>query len=198
MIGWGVAFSSSLSASASGSPAPPLGQLLADAARGDRRAFQRLYQATSAKLFGVILRICKDRQMSEDVLQETFLKIWRRAETYDRALGEPVAWMSVIARRTSIDALRQRSEPRAVTATEDFDPLDLVADPASEGPDGADLAALRKCLGNLEEEQRRCVLLAYYEGFSREELGEKFGRPVGTIKTWLFRGLALLRDCLDG
>lgn len=193
-----MAFSSSLSASASGSPAPPLAQLLIDTARGDRRAFQNLYQATSAKLFGIVLRICKDRQISEDVLQETFLKIWRRAESYDRALGEPIAWMSVIARRTSIDSLRQRAGPRVVTASDDFDPLDAIADPASEGPDGADLAALRKCLGTLEEEQRSCVLLAYYEGFSREELGEKFGRPVGTIKTWLFRGLALLRDCLDG
>ena len=193
-----MAFSTSLSASASGSSPPLLGQLLADTARGDRQAFQSLYQATSAKLFGIILRICRDRQISEDVLQETFLKIWRRAESYDRALGEPISWMSVIARRTAIDSLRQRSEPRAVSATDEYDPLDFIADPASEGPDGADLAALRKCLGNLEDEQRSCVLLAYYEGFSREELGEKFGRPVGTIKTWLFRGLALLRDCLDG
>ena len=192
-----MAFSAPLTASASGS-SPPLAQLLADTARGDQRAFQSLYQATSAKLFGIILRICRDRQISEDALQETFLKIWRRAESYDRALGEPISWMCVIARRTSIDAIRQRSEPRTITATDDFDPLDLVADPASEGPDGADLGALRKCLGTLDEEQRSCVLLAYYEGFSREELGEKFGRPVGTIKTWLFRSLALLRDCLDG
>lgn len=193
-----MAFSSSLSASVSGSSSPPLRQLLTDTARGDRRSFQSLYQATSAKLFGIILRICKDRQISEDVLQETFLKIWRRAESYDPALGEPLGWMCVIARRAAIDALRQRGEPRVVTATEEFDPFETIADPASEGPDGADLAALRKCLGVLEEEQRRCVLLAYYEGFSREELSETFGRPVGTIKTWLFRGLALLRDCLDG
>jgi RNA polymerase sigma-70 factor (ECF subfamily) len=192
-----VALKSSFSAAPSAGPAPALGQFLAETARGDRRAFQSLYQATSAKLFGIILRICRDRQISEDVLQETFLKIWRRAESYDRALGEPLTWLSVIARRTAIDAIR-RAGPRPVAATDEFDPLDLIADPASEGPDGAELAALRKCLGTLEEEQRRCVLLAYYEGFSREELGEKFGRPVGTIKTWLFRGLALLRDCLGG
>lgn len=129
-------------------------------------------------------------------MQETFLKIWRRAESYDGALGEPMSWLSVVARRTAIDAIRQRPDARTVAASDDFDPLDLVADPASEGPDGADLAALRKCLGVLEDEHRRCVLLAYYEGFSREELSARFERPVGTIKTWLFRGLATLRDCL--
>lgn len=170
--------------------------LLSQAARGDRRAFRRLYEATSAKLFGIIIRICRDRGLAEDVLQETYVKIWRSAATYDPVQARPISWMAAIARNSAIDQIRRKAEPRPAADEAELQAMLNAAGPDS-GPDLADLETMRRCLAALESQHRRCVLLAYYEGFSREELAVELDRPVGTIKTWLHRGLASLKACME-
>ena len=170
---------------------------LAAVAQGDRRAFRALYDATAPKLFGIALRIVQDRALAEEVLQDVYLRVWRNAASYAAEAGEPMAWLSTIARYRAIDVKRQRREVLVGPNEDGQDWLDGV-------PDGRDAEAafvegdgLRRCLGRLEDTQRACVVLAYQDGLSREELAERFGRPVNTIKTWLHRGLNTLRACLD-
>lgn len=177
--------------------AADLERLLGDIARGDRRAFQALYGATSAKLYGVVLRISRDAGLAQDVLQETYVKVWTRAGRYRGSEGSPIGWLVAIARNTAIDGIRRRSD---IALGMDADGRSVVEDLAAAvaGPDPEDTRALKGCLEALEEPQRDCIVLAYCWGSSREELAEKFDRPVGTIKTWLHRGLLNLRACLDG
>lgn len=177
--------------------AADLERLLARVATGDRAAFQALYAATSAKLFGIVLRIVRDRALAEDVVQNAFVKVWRNAAAYDAANGRPVTWMAAIARNSAIDLVRQRRvdldrhEDGAYAAAAELPDLGAAA------VHPADREALRDCLGRLEDEQRSCVLLAYQDGYSREELADRFDRPVGTIKTWLHRSLQRLKECLE-
>jgi RNA polymerase sigma-70 factor (ECF subfamily) len=171
--------------------------LLARVGGGDRRAFAALYAATSAKLFGIALRIVRDRSLAEDVLQDAFVRVWRNAGRYDAASGRPVTWLAAIVRNAAIDAVRRQRVHASRHGDDGADMLETLADPAAGSVDPADLEGLRACLGELEETQRACVLLAYRDGWSREDLAARFDRPVGTIKTWLHRGLARLRECLD-
>lgn len=180
------------------SATPDLEALIRRVAAGDRAAFERLYAAASAKLFGIVLRISRDRASAEDVLQETFVRIWRNAPRYEAASGRPITWMASIARNAAIDAVRRRRALDArISPDGDDDALAAVPDETALAVDPGDREALRTCLGRLEAEQRDCVLLAYRDGLSREELAERFDRPVGTIKTWLHRALARLKDCLE-
>ena len=172
-----------------------LGALIAAAGGGDRGAFRALYDATSAKLFGVVLRIVRDRDVAEDVLQETYLKVWRKAEIFDPAYGRPITWLAAIARNRAIDRVRASGARRWQAGDEDEDIMERLADPRQ-----FDLGlreTLKVCLERLDAEGRDCVVLAYCLGLSREELAERFERPVGTIKTWLHRNLLALRRCLE-
>ena len=177
--------------------APDLEALIGRVARGDRAAFQALYAATSAKLFGVVLRIIRDRPVAEDVIQEAYLKIWRNAGRYEAASGRPVTWMAAIARNAAIDVVRQRKVHDSRHDDGADDAAAALPDLAAGAVHPTDREALRDCLGRLDAEQRSCVLLAYQDGYSREELAERFARPVGTIKTWLHRGLQRLKECLE-
>ncbi len=184
--------------SVAGNPDELIG-LLSATAGGDADAFRRLYDATSAKLFGVILRIIRDRGQAEDILQETYLRVWQKAETYDSAAGRPVTWLATIARNRAID--RIRSVEHRITANR-HDDDEMILQQLSQ-PDGLDAdpvmrEALRNCLEQLDEQTRDCVVLAYCSGYSRDELAERTGNPVGTIKTWLHRALKSLRGCLEG
>ncbi|WP_237155068.1 RNA polymerase sigma factor [Oryzibacter oryziterrae] len=170
--------------------------LLHRISKGDQRAFALLYRLTSAKLFGLILRICRDRGLAEDVLQDTCVRIWRNAPLYSAQSGRPITWMAAIARHAAIDALRSRNVRDARLTDGDDAQLAAVPDLVGGAVDPMDREALRRCLGQLDAEQRDCVLLAYHEGLSREELAERFTRPVGTIKTWLHRALNQLKSCL--
>jgi len=182
-----------------GGPADPeeLGALLVEVGRGDRAAFKALYDATAPKLFGLILRIVRDRAVAEEVLQDAFLRIWGNASTYSPGAGRPVTWLASIARHRAIDVVRRRTEVLLADGEDGEDWLARIMDPRNAEADLADRDALRSCLGRIEEEHARCLLLAYHEGYSREELATRFGRPVNTIKTWLHRSLAALRQCLD-
>ncbi|MES2497881.1 MAG: sigma-70 family RNA polymerase sigma factor [Pseudomonadota bacterium] len=171
-----------------------LPDLLLAVAQGDRAAFARFYQRTSAKLFGIVLRILPERSFAEDAMQEAYAKIWRNAAGYDAQRGSPITWAATIARNVAID-LRRRERPAGRTRVEDFD-FNALSDPS--GASAEQLAALRICLDRLDPEQRALILAAYLNGESREELSERLGHPTGTIKSWLHRGLARLKGCLDG
>ncbi len=177
--------------------AKALEDLLAATAEGDRGAFRELYDRCSAKLFGVILRILRNRHKSEDVLQDVFLKIWQKAGSYNPAQGRPITWMATIARNRAIDIVRAARPEQSVEEPGDEEEIFRLGGHDAEDVDVVELEALRFCLAEMKEDDRNYVLLAYYEGYSREELADRFASPVGTIKTRLRRGLLALRTCLE-
>ena len=175
-----------------------LERLLAAVAGRDRDAFRRLYDIASPKLFATILRIVRNRPAAEEVLQDVFLRIWQGASSFSPDTAPARAWMNSIARNRAIDVLRQKGFTTVTGTQGEVDWYERIAEDRDRERDMIDNASLRRCLGGLDGQARDCVLLAYYEGFSREELAERFDRPVNTIKTWLHRSLASLRACLDG
>jgi RNA polymerase sigma-70 factor, ECF subfamily len=170
--------------------------LLASVAKGDQAAFERLYAATRAKLYGVVVRILRRADLADEVMQDTYLKVWRSAGEFDPRLASPMTWMVAIARNRAIDLLRKKAE---VSIEEETGALEVAGDnpdPLARREITDELRRLLACLGGLDEERRRIVLLAYYNGWSREQLAVKFDKPVNTIKTWLRRSLIDLRECL--
>jgi RNA polymerase sigma-70 factor (ECF subfamily) len=169
---------------------------LAATAQGDRAAFEQLYAATRAKLYGVVLRILKRHDLADEVMQETYLKIWGSAGSFDPARASPITWMVTIARNRAIDLLRKRSE---ASIEEEPEAMDVAADlpnPLAARELSEDLKRLMSCIGALDADRKQMVLLAYYNGLSREQLAAKFEKPVNTIKTWLRRSLIEIRECL--
>jgi RNA polymerase sigma-70 factor, ECF subfamily len=173
-----------------------LSDYLARTARGDRAAFEKLYAATSAKLFGIILRIVRRRDLAEEVLQEVYVRIWQKAGDFDSTRASPISWMAVIARNRALDEVR-RVKPLSIEDTPEVmdlpDPGELAITTIERNED---LQRLLKCLEGLEPAKREMVLMAYYRGESREALSQHFGSPVATIKTWLHRSLVQLKACL--
>ena len=177
--------------------ADPLVALLGACAHGDRTAFEQLYRQTSAKLFGIALRIVRQEGLAEDVLQECYIRIWNRAGDYREGLAAPMTWMASIVRNRSLDWLR-RANPEVI----DVDG-EIIEGVASDGPgplaaleQSRDGAALARCLGELESKQRQAILLAFHGGLSHSELAAQLRQPLGTVKTWVRRGLARLKTCL--
>ena len=174
-----------------------LEDLIASCAGGDRPAFSRLYQLTSGRLFAVTLRIMGQRALAEEVLQEAYLTLWRRAGQYSPERGAPMAWMTTIARNQAIDRLRrEKISPRKFKSLDEEEGL-LPELAAGE----ADLAvevsvSIRKCVDGLQNNHRKAVLLAYYYGMTHEELAEQLDAPLGTVKSWIRRGLSQLKDCM--
>ena len=173
---------------------------LASCAQGDRAALRRLYEREGRYLMGVALRIVRDRATAEDVLHDAFMSIWTRAASFDASRGAGRAWMYGIVRHRALDAVR--SGARTVSADEDE--MDaLQADDPPAAPDmaeafalRADLGRLEDCLGRLDTPKRNCVLLAYLDGCTHAEIAERLGAPLGSVKAWIRRGLASLRECL--
>ena len=175
-----------------------LAKLIAGVARSDRLAFRRLYDIAGPKLFAIILRILRNRTLAEDTLQDVFLRVWQNAGSFSAEAGPPMGWLTSIARNRSIDVLRQKVPVTVGSSTGDEgDWFERIAEAGDREADMLNVSALRHCLGQLDETARTCVLLAYYEGFSREELAARYERPVNTIKTWLHRSLITLKTCLD-
>lgn len=173
--------------------------LLAEVGRGDAAALAQLYDLTSPKLFGVILRIQRDRSLAEDVLQDTYLRVWQASGSYDPATGRPLPWLCAIARNRAIDGLRRRGTAEIQVSAKDKGEnwVARLMDPHDDAKAFIDRDALSACLSRLEPMHRDCVVLAYCEGYSREELALRYDRPVNTIKTWLHRALAALKSCLE-
>ena len=166
-------------------------------AGGDRAALRLVYSETSAKLFGVCLRILGDRSEAEDVLQDVYLTVWRKAASFDEAVASPITWLVAIARNRSIDRLRSAG-PRAHA------PLDAAAEVPDEGLSalerleiGEDQARLKDCLQELDERQSAAIRSAFLDGFTYEELAMRNRVPLGTMKSWIRRGLLKLRACLE-
>lgn len=164
---------------------------------GDRTALQRVYERTSNKLFGIVVRVVNDREAAEDVLQEVYLKIWQRARSFERDRASPITWMAAIARNSAIDSRRARAR-----RNEESDELIQApaADVASDDMwnDHDDRMQLAACMGELEEHQRQFIRSAFFDGFTYAELSERASVPLGTMKSWIRRGLERLRRCLDG
>jgi RNA polymerase sigma-70 factor, ECF subfamily len=170
--------------------------LLGRVAKQDRNAFSALYAATSAKLYGVIWRILPAKDRAEDVLQDVYVRIWNKAASYDAAKASPIAWMATIARNRAIDEVRRRAPLSIEDAPQALDVAADGPDPLAAAQQSEELHRLNDCLQALDGERRQIVLLAYYTGLSRDEIAQRFGHPVGTIKVWLHRSLAQLRKCL--
>ncbi len=174
-----------------------LSALMARVADGDRAAFESMYRHTSAKLFGIVLRILKRRELAEEVLQETYVKIWNEARRFDPDRASAVTWMVAIARNRALDERRRRQPALLDDTREASEPSDPLASPQRRAESNAALVRLLACLDELKAERRTAVSLAYFDGLSRAELADRLGQPVGTIKTWLHRSVRQLRDCLD-
>ena len=137
-----------------------------------------------------------EQDRAEDVLQDVYVKIWNRAASFDPAKASPITWMATIARNRAIDEVRRRAPLSIEDAPQALDVPAEGPDPLEAAQQSAELHRLQDCLQGLEAERREIVLLAYYTGLSRDEIAQRFGHPVGTIKVWLHRSLAQLRKCL--
>ena len=177
--------------------APDFADLLAATSQGDRRAFRQLYDATSPKLLGVILRITRSRAEAEEVLQDAYIRVWNNAGSFSPDLGQPLAWLISIARNRAIDILRVKTPVTLSRDDGETDWIERIADPHDEAAGVADRDALQRCLKTIEPQTREMIVRAYCNGDSREELAQRFARPVNTVKTLLHRGLASLKTCLD-
>jgi RNA polymerase sigma-70 factor (ECF subfamily) len=168
-------------------------------ARGDRRAFRLIYERTAPKLTAAARRILGRSSAVEEAVQEAYVRIWRHAGAFDPGVASPIAWMTTIARHAAIDVVRSGPERVSAASGEiDADILDGLAASGDSAADPLASARLSGCLGGLDADRRTMVLLAYCNGWSREELARRFDRPVATIKTLLRRSLIALKECLGG
>jgi RNA polymerase sigma-70 factor (ECF subfamily) len=172
--------------------------LLLDIAAGDRVAFERLYRLASPRLFSICLRVLSDRAEAEDVLQEVFATIWHKAEQFDPGRAGAGAWMAMIARNRAIDRLRAPGHAARTTAIELGDELpDGGASPVDEAEASDERERLQRCMEKLDERRRGLIRTAFFEGATYEELATRSGAPLGSVKSWIRRGLLQLRACLE-
>ena len=175
--------------------------LLARSALGEREAFAALYRSTSPKVFGVLLHILKRRDWAEEALQEAYLNVWSHAGEYRPDKGTPITWLVSIARYRAFDMLRKAERVNARDASaQTVDALsneDASPSEALQLYDHHDYRALQDCLAQLDEKQRRSLVMAYCEGFTHAELSQHLRTPLGTVKSWIRRGLQQLRQCLQ-
>lgn len=179
------------------STAQNIAALLALVAGKDAAAFGQVYDATSAKLYGIILRILKRRDLADEVLQEVYVKIWERAADFDPSRSSPITWMATIARNRALDEIRRRVPISIEDAPEALNVASNDTPPLHALELSQDVKRLNACLDRLEPQRKQLVIEAYLQGATREELSQRFGHPVATIKTWLHRSLAQLKACLS-
>ncbi|MBA3666670.1 MAG: sigma-70 family RNA polymerase sigma factor [Sphingomonas sp.] len=163
----------------------------------DRNAFRTLYRLTSAKLFGVCLRICGERGAAEDVLSEVYLTIWKRAGAFEPGRASPISWLATIARNRAIDWRRSAGRHRLAPVEE----IDDLPDERVSAEDRMLLdeqeTRLHLCLDKLEERQRDAIRTAFFNGLTYADLAEQRSVPLGTMKSWVRRGLMHLKNCLS-
>ena len=184
---------------------------LSRCALGDRQAFRQLYEATSPRLLGVVAQLVGRGALAEDLLQDVYVRIWKAAGQYRAGAGSPMAWMAATARYRAIDHLRSRGARPEVAIADlpshagsedgDDDPTHRMPDP---GPGPAksfearsEAEAVHGCLGTLQGSQQQSISLAYYQGLSHGEIAAHLGAPLGSVKTWVRRGLIALKACLE-
>ena len=174
-----------------------LAAALGRAGDGDKDALGQVYSLTAHKLFGVILHIVRDREQAEDVLQDVYLKVWHRAGRFAPERGSPITWLCAIARNAAIDWVRKHGRGTEVG-------VDVLPEVSDDAPGVEDMLCgeedrerLLLCLEGLQEDHRRSIRLAFFRGFTYSELAATIGVPLGTLKSWIRRGLASLKGCLS-
>ena len=174
-----------------------LATLLAEVASGDKSAFAKLYGLTSRKLFGVALRILRDRAAAEDIVQEVYVRIWRNAASFDVALASPIAWMASIVRHCAIDSLRKQKLETLEFCDESARVVADAPDPTEEIDIAQRRAIAFAAIRKMDPAKRELILLAYVREQSRDRLAKAYGVPTGTIKTNLRRSLLELRQSMQ-
>ena len=173
-----------------------LNKLLLAVAGGDAMAFENLYRTTSAKLFGICLRVLPQRAEAEEVLQEVFLGIWRKAEQFDASRASAMTWLSMMTRNKAIDRLRANAGARAQTSIE-LDEIEGESSASEVAEVAENQERIEVCLDELEAPRRQLIRIAFFEGATYEELAERSGNPLGTVKSWIRRSLLKLKACLE-
>ena len=169
--------------------------LISSIALGDRKAFQALYDMTSAKLLGVCMRVLHDRAAAEDAMQDTFIKVWKNADRFSANGYSPMTWLITIARNTAIDRLRAN---KPTVDIDDYTDTIAGSGPTAEGQviASSEVRRITKCFGELEPTRSAAIKAAYLDGLPYADLATKFNVPLNTMRTWLRRGLITLRECL--
>ena len=173
-----------------------LAQLLRQSAHRDQQAFAELYRRTSAKLYGICLRMLHERGEAEDALQNAYTSVWRRADGFDPARATAMTWLIALTRNQCIDRLRQRRDVQLDAGTTDL-LVDPGPGPAAEGEAGQQRRRLEHCLGKLAAGQQQAIRAAFFSGATYNQLAERCGVPLATMKSWIRRGLIRLRQCLE-
>ena len=185
-----------------------LATALSRGALGDRAAFKRVYDLSSGHLFAVILRIQRDRDLADDLLQEVYVSAWKAAGSFDAQRAQPLTWLTHIARNKAIDSLRRaQAQPRleSVHSEQDDDDrpdadqrlVDESPGPAALLERASDARQLGHCMEGLSAQQRQSVALAFFDGLSHAEVAEQLCQPLGTVKSWVRRALMTLKGCLE-
>ena len=179
-----------------------LAELLARTALSDQAAFADLYRLTASHLYGVAVRILREPAVAEDMLQEAFVRVWHHAGSYNAAKAKPQTWLTSIVRNRCLDQLRRR-EPDTVTMTRDENESEMEFPGPGPTPvelllSGADAHSVRECVDGLDGGQKQAIALAFFQGLSHAELAVHLRQPLGTVKSWVRRGLERLKKCLEG
>lgn len=172
-----------------------LSSLLSACARGDRRAFKSIYDSQSPQMYGIALRITRDPALAADALHDAFLQAWQNAGRFDGARGRAEAWLISLVRYRALDAVRSRK--REVVTDTPPEQVDDAPDALTAVSQEADARALQRCLETLEPERRRVIASAFIDGYSHAELAKRLNMPLGTVKSWIRRGLESLKKCLE-
>jgi RNA polymerase sigma factor (sigma-70 family) len=181
-----------------------LADLLSRTAMADQRAFAELYRRTSSHLFGVALRIVREAPTAEEILQEAFVNVWHHAGSYVAARSQPLTWLTAVVRNRCLDHVRRRELDTVAMSHSDDDGEDRDLDFPSSDPSpadllmaGADAQSVRDCVESLDGGARQAIALAFFQGLTHAELAEHLRQPLGTVKSWVRRGLEKLKSCLD-
>jgi RNA polymerase sigma-70 factor (ECF subfamily) len=181
-----------------------LADLLSRTAMADQRAFAELYRRTSSHLFGVALRIVREAPTAEEILQEAFVNVWHHAGSYVASRSQPLTWLTAVVRNRCLDHVRRRELDTVAMSRGDDDGEDRDLDFPSSDPSpaellmtGADAQSVRDCVETLEGGARQAIALAFFQGMTHAELADHLRQPLGTVKSWVRRGLEKLKGCLD-
>lgn len=178
---------------------PGLDALLRDVADGSRNAFETLYRATSSRVFGICLRVLGDRAEAEDVAQEVYTTLWHKAHQFDPDRASPMSWLAMIARNRAIDRLRAAPARGTLAPMEWADDVpDAGATPLQHAMSDDDRSRLEACMHQLDGRRQTLIRSAFFDGVTYEELARRIASPLGSVKSWIRRGLLQLRECLEG
>ncbi|WP_428031179.1 sigma-70 family RNA polymerase sigma factor [Ancylobacter sp.] len=173
-----------------------LAEALRGCARGERAGLHRIYEQLAPGMTGVALRMLRRRDLADEVVHDTFLRIWEKADSFDAARGKPSSWAFAILRNTALNVLRGEKRTELVDSFEAIEPASEEADAETMVLALSEASALRRCLARLEPMRRKAILLAYMRGLTHGELAGRLGVPLGTAKAWIRRSLLILRECM--